>query len=105
MVGRRFARLTVPESDANTLGAKGEPLDLRETCAIFFCVTGASGDHDNHVVGLEVSADKVNWFNVDKFDITGIGCVEGSTNARYVRVVVKTVEGAESTIEARVVSK
>lgn len=63
-------------------------------------VDANSGDHSNHIIKVQISADDIVWVNTD-WEITGAGFNLSTDDLGngYVRLKVSTAEGSASTVD------
>jgi len=100
----RFSELTQDGLDANTQFTT-DWLDVSENEHVSYSVTGVSGAHDNHIVALQFSLDKVKGRPVGS-DITGEGATDNvRTTAKWVRLRNRVVEGAASIVNVIIQAK
>lgn len=91
--------------DADDDSQVTDALDLELARNVFVSVEASTGAHTTHVLKLQVSADTVTWHQHASATVTGLGFMEGTVNARFVRVKVTTEEGGASTVDVRVQAK
>lgn len=104
-IGSTFVEGTQLNIDANA-NTVSQALDISRARDISFQVIANSGTHATHVVKLEVSMDKTNWFTTS-LSITGTGITTTSffSLTKFARLKVTTVEGAASTVDLTMQAK
>ena len=84
--------------DANDTATVSASINRVGWNALSFSVSAESGDHDNHIISLEFSADNVIWTTTG-FTIRGLGSLRvENINVNYVRLKVTTAEGSASVV-------
>lgn len=84
-------------ADANVTGPITDAIDISTENHVGLFVFAATGAHDNHVVGLEVSHNGTDWAPVPQ-RLTGVGYLYYELCAQKIRAKVYKAEGATSTV-------
>ncbi len=92
-----FKFLKTASVDANA-ATSTVALELDAVRNVFLSVEDVSGTHATHIVTLQMSADGTTWHN-STLTVTGLGFVEGTINARFVRATVTTLEGGAGVVD------
>lgn len=67
---------------------------------LFMAVVAVSGANTTHVVEVQVSPNNTNWAApATAIEVTGLGNKQGTVDARFVRLKVKTEEGGASIVD------
>ncbi len=95
-----FRQATSVESEAFTVDTDvvdgvTNSLDINGDSHVGVYVNSISGAHANHIVIIQCSVDKTNWFD-SSITVTGLGSAEGTTVCQHIRAKVTTAEGAAS---------
>ena len=90
--------------DTNNKGAVTSSTTFTVEKLITIFVYALSGDHLNHVIGVEISSDNTNWVPVNN-SITGVGCTTLICAANYVRPIVLETEGKTSTVSVDIIGR
>lgn len=93
-----FSTQTISGINTNSSAAATAGIDVRTQSCLAWTVQGATGDHDNHKITLQLSLDNTNW--IDYGHLTGINVLANLALQAigYIRFRVKEAEGATSTV-------
>ena len=101
-----FLNVTRSGLDTNVANAVTASVDITAQTSFSWCVFGATGAHDNHVVIIQYSLDNITFVDSSaKVLGTDIISQEHDITAGYLRWKVLTAEGATSTVDISINAK
>ena len=90
--------------DCNEITSTTQSISIGDLLNIGLFIHSNSGTNTTHEITIQISVDDVNWFDTS-LSVTGLGYIEGTTVAAYIRAKATVVEGQASTVDLELISK